>query len=62
MITSKFVKGSGGKYRIVYYDSLGYLQLNCYAKDLQNKDTYVIGNYQELTANQLLEEIEHERY
>lgn len=62
MITSKFVKGSDGKYRIVYYDSLGYLQLNCYAKDLQNKDTYVIGNYQELTANQLLEEIEHERY
>jgi hypothetical protein len=50
----RFQKGKDGRYRFVYYDN-GYLQLNCYAKDLQ--DVYTIGNYQEPTAQELIDEI-----
>ena len=49
------MKGNDGKYRIVYYDSNGYLQLNCYAKDFNN---FTIGKHTEPTAQELIEECE----
>jgi len=50
----KFQRGKDGRYRFAYYDN-GYLQLNCYAKDLQG-DVYTIGNYQEPNAQDLIDE------
>ena len=57
----KFVVGADGKIRSSFYDSRGYLQLNCYAKDLQDmQEVYVIGKQDvELTAEEILEEIEN---
>ena len=58
----KFIVGADGKIRSTFYDNNGYLQLNCYAKDLQdNHEVFVVGKQNvEPTAEELLEEIENE--
>ena len=58
----KFTVGADGKIRSAFYDNNGYLQLNCYAKDLQGmQEVYVIGkHYQELSAQELIDEVEHD--
>ena len=57
----KIIVGADGKIRSAFYDNQGYLQLNCYAKDLQeHKEVFVIGKQNvEPTAEEILEELEN---
>lgn len=56
----KFTVGADGKIRSAFYDNNGYLQLNCYAKDLQGSEVFVIGKQNvEPTAEEILEELEN---
>ena len=53
-----FARQKDGHLKSVFYDESGYLQLNCLAKDFQDSEVTVIGQYHEPSAQDLINEIQ----